>query len=317
MYARMRWAAGCLGGILALVALAALAGSMACGEGEEVPKFTDARVVMNEGVDLRRAPAEFAGVVEVMALGTPVTSVPDATDVSHDDTYLEVQLEDGRSGFVERGSLGIPEEWQRVVDLRVSVEGATAQSSGTLKSRANLRLAPGRDSRLLDSIAGKTPFSMYRRVAVMAEEDKEIWYLIDVGEGRIGYMYTRKLDFEVPRDLPSHARYRRTVAWQSLGGDEDHATWLVASASDGDLGCDYDQAEIYAWDPGTGAYGTMFTKKGLKGVLPLESEERDGVWHFVLRELLAEGGVTATRWADKRPAKVVETWQEEATTSIH
>ena len=263
MYARTRWAAGCLGGILALVALAALAGSMACGGGEEVPRFTEARVVMNEGVDLRRAPAEFAGVVEVMALGTPVTAVPDATDVSHDDTYLEVQLEDGRSGFVERPSLGMPEEWQLVLDLRASVEGATAQSTGTLKSRANLRLAPGRDSRQLDSIAGKTPFSMYRRVAVMAGEDKEIWYLIDVGEGRIGYMYTRKLEFEVPRDLPSHARYRRTVAWQSLGGDEDHPTWLVASAGDGDLGCDYDQAEIYAWDPATGAYGTMFTKKDL------------------------------------------------------
>ena len=52
-------------------------------------------------------------------------------------------------------------------------------------------------------------------------------------------------------------------------------------------------------------------------MLPLESEERDGVWHFVLRELGAGGGATATRWADKRPAKVVETWQEEATASIH
>jgi len=294
-----------------------MAGALACGGGEEIPKFTEARVVMAEGVDLRLAPAEFAGVVESMALGIPVTAVPTAADVSHDDTYVEVQLEDGRSGFAERSKLGLPDEWQEVVDLRASVEGATAQSTGELKSRSNLRLAPGKDTRILDSVAGKTPFSMYRRVAVMAGEDKEIWYLVDVGEGRIGYVYTRKLDFAVPRDLPSHARYRRTVAWQALGGVEDHATWLVASAGDGDLGCDYDQVEIYAWDPGTGAYGTMFTKKGLEGVLPLESEDREGVWHFVLRELAEGGGVTATRWADKRPAKVVETWQEEATVELH
>jgi len=290
---------------------------LGCGGGDEGPKFTEPRAVMSDGAKLRLAPAEFAGVVEEMALGTSVTAVPDRAEVSHDDLYVEVELADGRSGFVERDSLGAREEWQQVLDLRASIVGLQPQATGKLKNRSHLRIAPGSDARVLLSAAGKTGFDMYRRVGVMDGEDKEIWYLVDLGEERVGYVFTRKLEFAVPRQLPSHARYRRTVAWQQLGGGEDHPTWLIASAGEGDLGCDYDRVEIYAWDPGVGAYGTMFTKKELRGVLPVGSEEQEGTWHFVLRELEEGGGVTATKWSDSRPARVVETWSEEASGYLH
>ena len=300
-------------GWLALVALVALG----CGGGEAEPKFTEPRVVLSDGAKLRLAPAEFAGVVEEMTLGTAVTAVAGKTEVSHDDEYVEVELDDGRVGFVERTSLGSTAEWQQVLDLRASIDGLQAQAGGQLKNRSNLRIAPGKQSRVLASVPGKTPFGMFRRVGVMEGEDKEIWYLVDLGEDRVGYVFTRKLDFAVPRNLPSHARYRRTVGWQQLGGETEHPTWLIASAGEGDLGCDFDRAEIYAWDPVSGAYGTMFTKKELRGVLPLGSEEVAGTWNFVLRTLNEDGSVTATRWSDSRPARVVETWSEDASGYLH
>jgi hypothetical protein len=291
--------------------------ALGCAGGEVESKFTESRAVLSEGAKLRLAPAEFAGVIEELALGTPVTAVADHAEVSHDDLYVEVELADGRSGFVERAALGSTAEWQQVLDLRASIEGLQAQATGQLKTRSNLRIAPGQQARVMASVAGKTPFGMFRRVGVMEGEDKEIWYLVDLGEDRVGYVFTRKLEFAVPRNMPSHARYRRTVGWQRLGGGDDHPTWLVASAGEGDLGCDFDRAEIYAWDPGNGAYGTMFTKKELRGVLPLGSEEVDGTWTFIMRTLNEDGSVTATRWSDSRPARIVESWSEDASEYLH
>ena len=294
----------------------ALAAVPACGPREEVPKYTVPLVVMRESTKLLMAPADFAGVVDHASLGAELKAVPEETDVSYDTSYAEVELADGQQGFIERKYLGTPAEWRQVADLRASVDGIQPQATGTLESRANLRLAPDRDSRILDSIAGKTDFQMYRRVGIMVGEEKEIWYLVDVGQGRVGYMFTRQLDFDVPRDFPPYTKYRRTVAWHTLGGDPDHPTYLAASIGDGDRDCDFDKVEIYAWNATGVHYATVFVESKLTGVLPIATEEVEGKWFFELRTL-TDAGIEVNRWSDTRPGRIVETRTEESDGILH
>jgi len=303
--------------IAALALLTAAVTLPACGPKKEEPRFTVAWVVMREGSKLLMAPADFAGVVELLPLGTEVLAVPEETEVSYDTTYAEVELPDARTGFIDRKYLGPRSEWQQVEDLRASVVGGQTQATGQISQRANLRLEPGRQTRILDSIAGKTDFRMHRRVAVMEGAKKEVWYLVDVGEGHVGYVFTRQLDFDVPREFPPYTKYRRTVAWRTLGGDPDHPTYLAASIGDGDKGCDYDKAEIYAWDGAGGYYATVFVKSERKGVLPITTHEVDGKWFFETRELLDDGTIEVKRWSDTRPARVVETRTEEGEGVLH
>lgn len=303
---------GCV--LLGVVAVLVVLGG--CKPKEEESPFTESLVVMVEGTKLLMAPADFAGVVDRLALGTEVMAVSADADVVYDTTYAEVELAFSRTGFIERERLGPVEEWQQVLDLRAAVDAQQVQAVGTITARSNLRIEPQRDSRVIDSVPGKTPFEMYRRVASMNGDKKEIWYLVDLGKGRVGYLFTRQLDFDPPRNLPSHSRYRRKVSWRALDGDGDQTTWLVASVGDGDLGCDFDRVDIYAWDPSTVAYGTMFHVEDLKGILPVDVAEQDGVWTFVLREM-GDGETVATRWSDRRPAKVVETWTEPETEFLH
>ena len=293
--------------MLVLLLASVTAGLVACGPKEEVPRFTAPLVVMREGTKLLMAPADFAGVVDQLTLGTHLRAVPVETEVSYDSTYAEVELDDERTGFIDRKYLGALDEWQIALDVRASVEGQQAQATGETRQRANLRLEPGRETRIIDSIAGKTGFRMIRRVAVMEGETKEVWYLVDLGDDRIGYIFTRQLDFDVPREFPPYTKYRRTVAWRTLGGDPDHPTYLAASIGDGDKGCDYDKAEIYAWDGAGGYYATVFVKSELKGVLPITTHEVEGKWFFETRELTDDGGIEVKRWSDTRPARVVET----------
>jgi len=302
--------------LAATVVALLLAAIPACGPREEVPKYTVPLVVMREGTKLLMAPADFAGVVDYASLGAEIKAVPAETDVSYDTSYAEVELADGQQGFIERKFLGTPAEWQEVVDLRATIEGIQPQASGVLESRANLRLGPGRDTRILDSIAGKTEFQMYRRVAIMNGDDKEIWYVVDVGKGRVGYIFTRQLDFDVPRVFPPYTKYRRTVAWHTLGGDPDHPTYLAASIGDGDRGCDYDKVEIYAWDGPGAYYATVFVESELTGVLPIATEEVEGMWHFELRTLIDEG-IEVNRWKDSRPGRIVETRTEPSDGLLH
>jgi len=287
-----------------------------CGPREEVPKYTEPLVVMRDGTKLLMAPADFAGIVDNTTLGTELKAVPAEADVSYDTSYAEVELADGQQGFIERKYLGKAPEWQQVLELRASAVGIQSQATGNLESRANLRLGPGRDTRILDSIAGKTAFQMYRRIAIMSGDDKEIWYLVDVGKDRVGYIFTRQLDFDVPSEFPPYTKYRRTVAWLTLGGDPDHPTYLAASIGDGDRDCDFDKVEIYAWDGPGVYYATVFVESGLTGVLPVVTEEVEGKWFFELRELKDEG-IEAKRWSDTRPARVVETTMEESDGILH
>jgi hypothetical protein len=301
---------------LLVLAATQLALCLGCGPREVIPKYTEPLVVMREGTKLLLAPADFAGVVDHASLGTELKAVPEEADVSYDLAYAEVELADGQQGFIERKYLGPPAEWQQVLDLRASAAGIQPQADGTLESRANLRIAPGRDTRILDSIAGKAEFQMYRRVAIMNGDDKEIWYLVDVGEGRIGFMFTRQLDYDVPRAFPPYTKYRRTVAWQTLGGDPEHPTYIAASIGDGDRGCDFDKVEIYAWDGPGAYYATVFVESGLEGLLPITTEEVDGKWFFELRELKDEG-IEVKRWSDTRPGRVVETRVEASDGILH
>ncbi len=303
-------------GAAAVVVAAVVVANPGCKPKVEENPFTEPLVVMVADTKLLMAPADFAGVVDLLPLGKQVMAVPADTDVVYDTTFAEVELVDGRTGFIERERLGPPEEWQQVEALRAAIEGQQVQATGTLTARSNVRLEPQRDSRVLDSVPSKTPFEMYRRVASMEDGKKEVWYLVDLGKGRVGYLFTRQLDFEPPDGLPGYTRYRRKVAWLALGGEEDHPTWLVASIGDGDLGCDFDQVDIYAWDPSTAAYGTMFHLEDLEGILPLGAEEMDGTWQFVIREI-GDGETRVTRWSDSRPAKVVETGSEPETPYLH
>jgi len=299
--------------VLLLVVVWALTG---CEGKEKESPYVDPVVVMREGTKLRMAPAEFAGVVAELALGTEMLAVREDAEVSYDTTFADVQLADGTTGFIERIYVGPPSEWQQVLDLRALAGEIQPQATGIVESRANLRLGPGRDTRILESIAGKTSFSMLRREGLMNGDNKEIWYLVDLGEGRVGYMFTRQLEFQHPRNLPPHVRYRRVVAWRTIGEATEHPTYVVGSIGDGDLGCDFDRVEILAWDGGTGAYGTMFTLKDIRGILPLNINEDAQPRTFEIRES-KDGETVVTVWSDTRPAKVVETRSEPASTILH
>jgi hypothetical protein len=284
-------------------------GVQGCGPKEEVPKYTEPWVVMRQDTKVLMAPADFAGVIGTLDLGAALLAVPVEAEVSYDTSYAEIETTEGGEGFVERKFLGDAAEWQQVADLRASIRGEQAQATGELSQRANLRLGPGRETRILDSIAGKTPFEMYSRVAIMVGEEKEIWYLVDTGEGRVGYMFTRQLDWDVPKVFPPYTKYRRTVAWSTMGGDEQHPTYIAASIGDGDRDCDFDKVEVYAWDGG-GYYATVLVKSELMGVLPLNLEQVEGTWYFEIRTL-TDDGIQVQRYKDQpRPSRVVETRDE-------
>lgn len=310
MTSTARWGVGFA---LLLVTSWALAG---CEGKEKESPYVDALVVMREATKLRMAPAEFAGVVTELTLGTELLAVREDAEVSYDTTFADVQLTDGTTGFIERKYVGPPSEWQQVVDLRDSIAHAQPQATGIVESRANLRLGPGRDTRILDSIAGKTEFSMIRREGLMKGDTKEIWYLVDLGQGLVGYMFTRQLEFQHPGNLPPHVRYRRVVAWRPIGETTEHPTYVVGTIGDGDLDCDFDRVEIFAWDAGTGAYGTMFTLKDIRGILPLNVDDTTQPRNFEVREI-KDDEILVTVWSDTRPAKVLETRSEPATALLH
>jgi hypothetical protein len=122
-----------------------------------------------------------------------------------------------------------------------------------------------------------------------ADAKKEIWYKVRLADGRVGYVYTANLRFDPPPDIEQYTRFRRTVAWQKLrtvdaGALGSVGEYLVAYGTPGiDFGADFNRIEIYTWDGR--AYGTLYARSGMQGILPIRVSQEANELFIELREL--------------------------------
>jgi hypothetical protein len=171
--------------------------------------------------------------------------------------WYRVQVLDGREGYVEQKVVGGEDIIRMTHELRRSIEGMPAQAEGITKTKANFRLAPGRERPVVEVLGPGKKFEMFERVATLrgvpapqekrdaagsgkgdtssgvateapgpseyAEDGvkKDVWYKIKIEDGRVGYVYTHNLQFTPPEDIARMVPYMRLVAWRAINQIDD------------------------------------------------------------------------------------------------
>lgn len=170
--------------------------------------------------------------------------------------WYRVQVSDGREGYIEQKVVGGEDIIRTTHELRRSIEGMPVQAEGVTKTKANFRLAPGREYPVVEVLGPGKKFEMYERVvtardAPVARErregdatpgksesapehegagpaeyaddavKKDVWYKIRIEDGRVGYVYTHNLQFTPPEELARMVPYMRLLAWRPVNQTDD------------------------------------------------------------------------------------------------
>jgi uncharacterized protein YgiM (DUF1202 family) len=291
-------------------------------------------IVGEEG--LYQQPDRLSRKVTTLSFGQEVT-VLERKRPATAHGWEEIHAGQKLSGFVRSSTLGPPELIEKLRGLMKSIEGVEPQAVGVTTAATNFRLEPGSEGQVIEKLPAGTRFEMFERQATLTPQvvnpvaggpketkaRKEVWYKVRLPDGRVGYIYTRNLEFEPPTELTEYTRSRRTVAWLKLRSLKSETSdsvneYLVAYATPGvDFGADYNRVEIYIWD-GKG-YQTAFAQSSLQGILPIHVIHEGNDVFFELRELdnKQPGHVLVRRYHFPHPIKEVGRSNVEAAVGLH
>lgn len=256
---------------------------------------------------VRRLPAE-----------TPVDLLDKVGD------WYRVRTRDHREGYLDERMIGGEEIILLTRKLRKSIEGMPVQAEGTVKSKANFRLEPGREPKVVEVLQPGKKLEMYERVVTLrrvhrpstdiatrgrspeqaAEEEdpgapanpadeavsKDVWYKVKLEDGRVGYIYTHNIKFTPPADIARMVPFMRLLAWRTISTTDDpdlgsKNNYIAAYAPIGrDPGCDYTRLYNMNWSKRL-KHHVIGKQINLPGILPITNYHFEGKPGFSVRYL--------------------------------
>lgn len=275
-----------------------------------------------DGITMRACP--LYGTANVNS--EPLRKLPAETQMRLIDKmgdWFRVRTLDGREGYIKLANIGGEEIIHKTLELRKSIEGMPVQAEGVLKNKANFRLEPGRQHKVVETLPAGRKFEMYERVVtlrptprkhrqlsaptaqlsptVMTDQGpglgsepeiapKDVWYKVRIEDGRVGYIYTHNLQFTPPADIARIVNYMRIVAWRVINTTQDPDLgamndYVAVYAPLGqDPGCDYTRLYYIPWLKSKKKHEQM-AWRSIQGVLPVMNYHAHGKPGFSVRYL--------------------------------
>ena len=238
--------------------------------------------------------------------------------------WYRVRTRDGREGYVEQKMVGGEEVIARTLELRRSIEGASAKAEGETKTQANFRLYPGRNHPGVEALPPGKKFEVYDRVVTIrgaegsAEKGairgkipdqrasrentstaddpldpgvkKDVWYKVKIEDGRVGYIYTHNIKLTPPEEIAKEVPFMRIVAWRTVNTTDDpdrgaKNNYIAAYAPLGkDPGCDFTRLYFMNWTPRLKRRVISWQSR-IHGILPVTNYHSEGKPGFSVRYL--------------------------------
>lgn len=257
-------------------------------------------------------------VISRLAAETPIHLVDKIGD------WFRVRTRDGREGYLDEKVVGGDEIIVLTKRLRKSIEGMPVQAEGVVKNKANFRLQPGREPKVVEILQPGKKLEMFERVVTLrhlpgpstdiatrggstersataeasaappdsADElmKKDVWYKVKLEDGRVGYLYTHNIEFTPPEDIARRVTHKRLVAWRVVSTSDDpdlgaKNNYVVACAPFGsDPGCDYTTLYFISWS-GNRKRHVVHTQINRPGILPITNYHFEGKPGFSIRYL--------------------------------
>ena len=213
--------------------------------------------------------------------------------------FVHVRMANGTDGWVEQRSLVGEDVFQAFQKLAKENANAPEQAHSTTRSETNFHVAPGRDTEHLyqlpqggklsvlkhavaeKTLSGATVRQKLANVAPILED----WLLVRDAQGRVGWVFARLVDFDIPLEIAQYAEGQRMAAFFVLAEVHDKDDQgavkkvpeylvLFTEPKDGQP-FDFNQIRVFTWNSKRHRYETAYRERKLNGVLPASVSRED------------------------------------------
>jgi len=218
--------------------------------------------------------------------------------LDHDRRFAKVRTATGEMGWMEQRYLVSQQVFDQLQKLTADNANDPVQAQGVTRNDTNLHVEPGRETEHLYQISSGEKLALLKRgtaekpglVAAPAKtgasgEKKEAtpvledWWLVRDSHGRVGWVFGRLVDTDVPLEVAQYAEGQRIVAFFVLNQvqDEDKkvAQYLTVLTEPKDgLPFDFNQFRVFTWNVRRHRYETAYRER-IEGMLPVKVSEED------------------------------------------
>jgi hypothetical protein len=230
--------------------------------------------------------------------------------------FLKVKTDKGEVGWIEEHGVIDQNTYQQFADLAKQHANDPVIATAVLRDDLYLHVSPGRQSDRFYLLPESDKLQMLVRAsmpkatppqavptvskkAVKTDPPKpgdkpaasaaptapeppplEDWWLVRDGQGRVGWMLSRRLDVDVPDAIAGYAEGQRIVGAYPLttvndpessfpNGQVSEYVTVMSPYKDG-LPYDFDQVRIFTWNLRKHRYETAYRQRNLQGYLPVK-----------------------------------------------
>jgi hypothetical protein len=227
------------------------------------------------------------------------------------DTKIDVLERQGNWYRIRTGDTqGWMEETTLLTDamasqLRAMVNDAKkqeAQNTALLRDDANLRLEPGRNTKIMRRLAAESKVEILERKTLpRPNASPDVWIKVRVSPTEVGWLLGGVLDYEAPAGIGGFMEGSNYSAIKPLNTVEDSEVgpiiWYVVGERRPGAPPEvaFDGIRVFTWNLKKHRYETAYRIKGLRGAYPLVVGKDGANPMFQFSEMAEDGSLKPVR----------------------
>jgi len=228
------------------------------------------------------------------------------------DTKIDVMEKQGNWYRIRTGETqGWMEETTLLTDAMASqlqamvaeAKNQEVQNTALVRDDANLRLEPGRNTKVMRRLAAETKVEVLERKTLPRPNfpAPDVWIKVRVSPTEVGWLLGGVLDYEAPAGIGGYMEGSNYSAIKPLNTVEDSELgpiiWYVVGERRPGAPPEvaFDGIRVFTWNLKKHRYETAYRIKGIRGAYPLTVGKEGGNPTFQFSEMAEDGSLKPPR----------------------
>jgi len=230
------------------------------------------------------------------------------------DTKIDIMEKQGNwyrirsgdtQGWMEETTLLTDAMSSQLQSMVIEAKKQEAQNTALLRDDANLRLEPGRNTKVMRRLAAETKVEVLERKALPRPNSSppalDVWIKVRVSPTEVGWLLGSVLDYEAPAAIGGYMEGSNYSAIKPLNTVEDSELgpiiWYVVGERRPGAPPEvaFDGIRVFTWNLKKHRYETAYRIKGIRGAYPLVVGKEGGNPTFQFSEMADDGSLKPPR----------------------
>jgi uncharacterized protein YgiM (DUF1202 family) len=206
-------------------------------------------------------------------------------------------------GWMEETTLMTDTMGTQLQSMVAEAKKQEAQNTALLRDDANLRLEPGRNTRIMRRLAAETKVEILERKTLPGPRPPapDVWIKVRVSPTEVGWLLGSVLDYEAPAGIGGFMEGSNYSAIKPLNTVEDSEQgpiiWYVVGERRPGAPPEvaFDGIRVFTWNLKKHRYETAYRIKGLRGAYPLVVGKDGANPTFKFSEMTDDGTLKPVR----------------------